>query len=343
MPRHDATRKVVHQSMNDIEEDISPQVKRRTRTNARYTSVSVEPSNVSPMSRSTNSRRRTPRQSEQTTQRSSKTQKADVITLHDSHKRTPRTPRTTRAAQEKAKQRHNRRPQTRTTKNKSHVVWYPKKRATILAIVLLLPFILITVRLAEIQIIDSGRYSSLGVAQRVLVRDITPERGTITDRNGNILAVSEPAFTVVADPSLIKDPEAVVNALGKVTVFDEDSVSELLSDKESRYAVVAKHVDDATRKRVVEQSIPGISVIKDNKREYPGRDVAANVIGFVGSDMNGLGGLEFMLDETLAGKKGKEVIERDPKGREIPSENRNVEKAVRGNDVCRHYRSRFAI
>lgn len=333
MPRHDATNRVVKQSLQDIEDDIKPRIKRRSRSNTRYTSISVESSNVSPMSRSGNQSRRQKPSRQYTKSRSTRSEgKSNVVALHETRKRIPRTTRTQSRASSKTRK-ESARPGQRSQSQRTHVIWYPKRRARLLALVLLVPFVLISMKLAEIQILDSDKYASMGVAQRVLVRDITPERGTITDRNGNILAVTEPAFSIIADPSLIDDPDFVLSKLSKITVFDEDEVAPRLNNKKSRYAVVARHVDEATKKRVQSQSLPGISVIKDNKREYPGRDVAANVIGFVGTEMNGLGGIEFMLDSSLSGKKGKEVVERDPQGREIPSNIRNVEKAVRGNDV----------
>src|SRR5690606_25140880 len=131
----------------------------------------------------------------------------------------------------------------------------------------------------------------------------------------------------------MEEVDVVLSILSEVSVVDEYAVREKASNKCWRDALVANSVDVFTRKRVRAQAVPGISIIKDNKREYPGRDVAANVIGFVGTEMNGLGGIEFMLEDSLAGVKGKEVVERDPQGREIPSNIRNVEKAVRGNDV----------
>ncbi len=343
MSRHNATERVVQQSLYDIDNDVTSHVKRRMRSSTRYTSISVESSNVSPLTRGSRkpnqSRKETPRRSTRATPSTSK-KSADVIHLHDSRKRikNPRKdvnsakkkPQVTRSAQKKP-QRSN--PLMRRQKN-NKVIWNPKQRARIFAVILLFPFVLISLKLAEIQIIYSEKYSTMGVEQRRLIREITPDRGTITDRNGNILAVSQPAYSVIADPSLIKDQKELLSKLHKVTVFKDEDVAPLLKNKKSRYAVVARHVDEATAKRVQKQTLPGISVISDPKREYPSRDVAANVVGFVGSEMNGLGGIEFMLDSSLAGTKGEEVIERDPKGREIPSARRDVKGAVRGDDVA---------
>ena len=341
MPRHDATNRVVQQSLYDIDTDVSPRIKRRMRAETRYTSVSVKSSNVSPITRKANRERFESKENVRTGSKSSRARstqktakKADVIHLHEGPRRLKSTQKTTSHANEQKSRPNARRsnPSTRRQQN-NKVIWYPKRRARLIAAILLAPFILIVIRLVDVQIIDANKYSTLGVEQRRLIREIAPDRGTITDRNGNILAVSSPAYSVVADPSLIKNNEDVLKKLHKVTVFQDEDIKPLLKNKKSRYAMIARQVDEATAKRVQKQAIPGISVIKDPKREYPSRDIAPNVVGFVGSEMTGLGGLEFMMEPTLAGTKGQEVIERDPKGREIPSARRNVEGAIRGNDI----------
>lgn len=338
MTRHDATSRVVQQSLFDIESDINPPVKRRSRSSTRYTSISVKPSNVTPMSRrrggesGTNSTSQRSTSRNQSTKKTDKNANAEVISLHDS-KRRNKTTRTPPSARTSARTRTTRASPRNNRQQNTRVIWYPKKRARVLALCLLIPFVAIMLRLIDVQVIHSHKYAALGVTQRRLVREITPDRGTITDRNGNILAASEPAYSVVADPSLIKDTPSLLRSLHKVTVFDDSDVVSGLKNKKSRYAMIVRQVDKATAKRVQNKNLPGISVIKDSKRDYPARDVAANVVGFVGTEMKGLGGLEFSLNKTLSGTAGKEVIERDPKGREIPSTRRDVQRSVRGDDV----------
>ncbi|MFN8016366.1 MAG: penicillin-binding protein 2 [Acidimicrobiia bacterium] len=306
MPRHDATKRVVEQSLFDIENDIKPHIKHRPKSKTRYTTLSVKSSNVSPLKRNNYQRPKT-------TQRSTsapKQKRADVIPLHS-----------------------RRKPTVQRKQMVNHVAWNPRKRATIIAGILLIPFLAIILKLVDIQILNANKYSTLGVAQRRLVRTIIPDRGTITDRNGNLLAVSKPAYSVVADPSLIKNDSTIIDKLSKVVVFDSEKVKPLLRNKKSRYALITQHVDQATAKRVTNAQIPGISIIKDPKRTYPSSEIASSVVGFVGNDMNGLGGLEYMLDKQLKGKSGEEIVERDPKGREIPNAKRNVKSATRGDDV----------
>ena len=348
MPRHDATNRIVNQSLKDIDDDISIVTNRRMRTNTRYTSMTVERSNVSPLDRnrkspnsqttrdSRNLRSARNSKSSGSKQRSqAKGKNAQIIKLHDvrANRAKPSDGRKISEVADLVRGKYEDFT-NRSSAKSNKVIWHPKKRARLFAIILLAPFLLIMVRLVDVQLVNSEKYTTLGVQQRRLIREIVPERGTITDRNGNILAVSEPAYTIVADPSIIKDDSKTLKDLEKVVVFNEDDVAPLLTNKKSRYAVIARQVDEATANRISRRSIPGISVTKDPKRTYPSRDVAPNVIGFVGNEMNGLGGLEYSLQKQLAGVPGKVVIERDPKGREIPSAQRDVKGSTRGNDVA---------
>ncbi len=337
MPRHDATSRIINQSLRDIEDDISTKTNRRTRTNTRYTSLSVDRSNVSPLSRNrnTSSSRQARTKRSSTSTKYTRNKQAQVIKLHDPKSRTrkPNDSRKIGGVVDLVRDKYENLTKPDNARDKK-VIWHPKRRARLFAAILLAPFLLVMVRLVDVQLINSEKYTTLGVQQRRLIREIVPERGTITDRNGNILAVSEPAYSIVADPSLIKDDEQTMKRLEKVVIFDEDEVASLLSNKKSRYAMVARQVDESTANRVSKRSIPGISIIKDPKRTYPSRDIAPNVIGFVGNDMNGLGGLEYKLQKQLAGEPGKVVIERDPKGREIPSAQRDVKGSKRGKDIA---------
>jgi len=252
--------------------------------------------------------------------------KADVISLREKVKKLDR--KKTRQAIEKGI-----RPKPVKRAIKKDLLWHPKKRARLLALILLLPFAAATIRLIDIQVLRADEYKSMGVAQRLVVREVSPDRGTITDRNGNILAVSQPAYSVTADPSIVEDVDELLDNLHDVIVFNDEDIEDRLRNKESKYAMVLRHIDEPTAKRVREANLPGISVVRDDKREYPGRDIAPNVIGFVNYDMQGSGGLELMVNEALAGEKGEEIIERDPQGREISSSRQDVKKAQRGQDV----------
>ena len=173
----------------------------------------------------------------------------------------------------------------------------------------------------------------MGVGQRVQTVTLPAERGSIFDRNGVDLALSVPQTTIVADPHVIHDPKAFAAKLAPVAVVNEAELEAKLSQPKSRFAYVARKVDDATVARVKKLDLNGLSYIPESKRFYPSGLLAAPVLGFVGTDDYGLAGLESFYEKSLKGRAGEARIERDPQGNEIPGGADVVKPAVRGKDI----------
>ena len=206
-------------------------------------------------------------------------------------------------------------------------------RLTILFAVITLAFLGIGVRLVDLQARDQTQLVSMGVGQRVQTVTLPAERGTIFDRNGIDLALSVPQTTIVADPHVIHDPKAFAAKLAPVAVVNEAELEAKLSQPKSRFAYVARKVDDATVARVKKLGLNGLSYIPESKRFYPSGLLAAPVLGFVGTDDYGLAGLESFYEKSLRGRAGEARIERDPQGNEIPGGADVVKPAVRGKDI----------
>jgi cell division protein FtsI (penicillin-binding protein 3) len=162
---------------------------------------------------------------------------------------------------------------------------------------------------------------------------IPAERGNIFDRTGKVLAVSVPQTTIVADPRVIKDPLVYAAKLAPIVQVDQAELEARLSNPKSAFAYVARKVDDATAKRVRDLDLVGISFQDESRRFYPNGTVAGPVVGFVGTDNTGLGGMEYHYDSLLTGKPGSAQVERDPQGNDIPGGERQVSPAKRGQDV----------
>jgi cell division protein FtsI/penicillin-binding protein 2 len=199
--------------------------------------------------------------------------------------------------------------------------------------VIVLAFVGIGARLVDLQARDRTHLNSLGLGQRVRTVTLAAERGSIFDRNGTDLALSVPQTTIVADPSVIRDPAAFASKLAPVVAVDRDELETKLSNRASRFAYVARKVDDATVARVKRLHLNGISYLPESKRFYPSGTLAAPVLGFVGTDDYGLGGLESRYEKTLRGHAGEARVERDPQGNDIPGGTRIVEPAQRGQDL----------
>jgi cell division protein FtsI (penicillin-binding protein 3) len=211
----------------------------------------------------------------------------------------------------------------------------PPIRARVLGIVLVtvLAFAAIGVRLFDLQARDRTHLASLGLGQRVRTVTIPAERGNIFDRNGTMLAVSVPQTTIVADPRVIKEPLVYAAKLAPIVHVDQAELAASLSDSKSAFKYVARKVDDATAKQVRDLDLVGISFQDESKRFYPQQSIAAPVVGFVGTDNNGLGGMEYLYDKLLTGRAGSVQVERDPQGNDIPGGERQVAAAKRGEDV----------
>lgn len=147
--------------------------------------------------------------------------------------------------------------------------------------------------------------------QQTLDRTINPNRGTIYDKNGEVLAVSASVETVTVNPTNISadNKEKVARALANIFELDYDKVLKKVSKKTSIETIVKKVEKDKTdelRKWMKDNDIiNGINIDEDTKRYYPYGSLASHIIGFTGSDNQGLDGIEAKYDEVLSGEKGK--------------------------------------
>ena len=186
----------------------------------------------------------------------------------------------------------------------------PAKRLYILAAVLFLWVAAVLGRLVYLQVVKYQFFLNLASRQHGRTIDVEPRRGTIYDRNGAELAMSIDVDSVFAVPSEIPDQETTAQILAKVLDLD---AQELLAQLRSQrnFAWVKRKVDAETSERVRDLNLRGIYFRKEPKRFYPKRELAAQVIGYVGIDDEGLGGLELEFDDDLRGMPGQEMISVD--------------------------------
>ena len=214
-----------------------------------------------------------------------------------------------------------------------------KKIRNALFICFLIILILIG-RLGFIQFIQGEELSSLAYEQQTLDRKINPKRGALYDATGKkVLAVSSTVETVTINPGNIskENKEKVAKKLSKLFELDYEKTLKKVT-KRSSIETIAKKVNkdktDELRKWMEENKITtGINIDEDTKRYYPYSTFAAQVIGFCGSDNQGLDGIEAKYDEQLKGKQGSIRRHTDAKGGEIGKEGENYVAAVDGNDL----------
>jgi cell division protein FtsI/penicillin-binding protein 2 len=183
------------------------------------------------------------------------------------------------------------------------------------AFVLLLSLVLI--RAVWVQGVTGGRLSAEAQNQQVQTVEVPGSRGTIYDRNGGELAVSEDAATVFATPYQVEDAPATAHKLGKVLGHpDQDEILKAIST-DSGFEYIARKVDLVDAEKIRKLDLPGIGLLPDSRRIYPQGELAGQVIGTVGVDNQGLTGLESSEDELLHGTDGEREVTRDALGDEL--------------------------
>jgi cell division protein FtsI (penicillin-binding protein 3) len=180
----------------------------------------------------------------------------------------------------------------------------------------------IEARLVYLQVIDHGELMLRADKQQMRTLVPPAKRGEIFDRKGRVLAYSVDADTIAAVPTEIDDPAEVAaelcHALDGCTPERQAQIGRSLSAKKS-FAYVARQVSPDEGKRVRALALPGITLYKESRRYYPNSELAAHVIGYVGLDNVGLGGIESAYDSQIRGKDGKVLIQTDNKRRALYS------------------------
>lgn len=173
-------------------------------------------------------------------------------------------------------------------------------------------FLALGARLCQIQIFQHDEYEAAAIAQQVRETTVSAARGTIYDRNGAILAISAGVDTVYISPAEIErnneDKEAIARGLAEILDADYETILKKAGNTKSWYEVVARKVEaeaaELVRKFKAEGGYVGIKIESDTKRYYPNGSLASHVIGFVGLDNTGLGGIESRYDSLLSGENG---------------------------------------
>ena len=200
------------------------------------------------------------------------------------------------------------------------------RRTLILASVCgIVAFGVLLCRLYTLQIRDHERYETLAESQQLRTVRSNPNRGTITDRNGSVLAISASVDNVYLSGAEIEsngeDRELIADGLSEILDIDRETVMKKASESASWYVTVKKGVEQETAERVrafkEENGLLGIRLETDSKRYYPNSTLACHVIGFVGTDQTGLEGLEARYDTYLRGESNAARYATNAAGNEL--------------------------
>jgi cell division protein FtsI (penicillin-binding protein 3) len=174
----------------------------------------------------------------------------------------------------------------------------------------------IVIRLAVLQVRESGAYTELGSTQRVHTEPLPALRGEMLDRTGVPMALTLDARDVYANPSLVVDAATEAGQIAPVLGLKEKDVHAALSNP-GTFAYIERQVDLDVAQHVADLHLPGIGLLPVVKRYYPAGPVAPQVLGFVNVDGVGTTGLERQYDQLLAGSPGERTVELSAQGQEI--------------------------
>ena len=214
-----------------------------------------------------------------------------------------------------------------------------KKRIRIMLFIILILLGLLIIRIAWIQLIKGKFYKALAEQQQNLDREISAKRGIIYDRNGEILAMSASSEMITINPNNIpkEKKELVARKISEVLELDYEKVLKKVNRNSSIEIIdkkVEKEKSNIIREWLIENNIDqGINIDEDTKRYYPYSKLGSQIIGFCGSDNQGLNGIEAKYDEILKGKKGSISKTTDAKGKNIEYTEEKYNEAISGNSI----------
>ncbi len=214
-----------------------------------------------------------------------------------------------------------------------------KKRLRIMLFITMFLFLMLIIKVGWIQIVKGKYYSELAFKQQNLDREITAKRGIIYDRNGNILAMSASSEMITINPNNIpkEKKEAVAKKISEILEMDYEKILKKVN-RNSSIEIISKKVEkeksNKLRSWLIENNInAGVNIDEDSKRYYPYGNLASQIIGFCGSDNQGLNGIEAKYEEDLKGKPGSISKVTDAKGKNIKDTSENYQEAIEGNGL----------
>lgn len=187
-------------------------------------------------------------------------------------------------------------------------------------------------RSVNLQVHQQSRLKAFAEDQYVRALEISARRGDIVDRRGLKLASSVDVDSVWVDPSMLPDVRDAAKRLAKVLGLDWKELYARF-DKSRRFAWVKRQVTDAEAAKVKALNLSGVGFAKEPRRFYPQRELAAHVVGLVGTDGHGLDGLEKSFEDELSGERVRREGIRDAKGRKLLTNGVEAPESTQGAAV----------
>lgn len=197
----------------------------------------------------------------------------------------------------------------------------------------------VTYNMFQVQIIKHEEYKAKASSIQLRDTDISSKRGTIYDANMKVLAQSATVWTVYVSPAETKKEqhEFIAQGLSEILEVEKETVLKKLAKTSSYYEVIKYKIDkpvaDSVRQFCSDNNLVGVNLVEDYKRYYPYGNFAASVLGFCGTDNQGLGGLEAYYDSELTGTKGRVISAKNGWGLDMGTEYEVINKAQDGYNL----------
>ncbi|MBE9912764.1 PASTA domain-containing protein [Paenibacillus donghaensis] len=234
-----------------------------------------------------------------------------------------------------------------------------KLRTLLLGGFITLLFVVLIFRMFSLQIVQGREWHERGAAKWVKESDIPAERGIITDRNGDALAINAPAYTVVVSPKIIQAnglENMIVDGLHQILGKDVNELKEIMIAKDPKSGDLAKSREvrnegwkiDENKKNQIDQlneklkealkgkkkgQETGLGLIKESKRYYPKGSLASHVLGYTDRQGKPVAGLEIYMNKELEGKPGHLKYESDTSGDKLPNSKEIYKAPVNGKNI----------
>lgn len=194
-------------------------------------------------------------------------------------------------------------------------------------------WVILLARAVQVQLLPNDKLLAIKQKQFNSIIQIQSRRGPILDRNGKELAVSSVTYSLYADPRWVAAPKKTSKKLAKILGHNYESIYNKIKDSEKRFVWIERFLTESKANEIRELNIKGLSFVEEWKRVYPNESLLAHTLGMVGSEGQGLEGLELGLEELLQGEKRKMTVPRDARGRPLITDGLLVSENAEGNEV----------
>lgn len=216
-----------------------------------------------------------------------------------------------------------------------------RKRMLLMTVILGALFLLVVGRLWQLTVLDADELTRRGVSQWTKEGIVTARRGTITDRNNNVLALSATSYMVCADPRLVEDEDLFLDTLEDILPLSRESAKKKLSDKTKGSVILKRQVtrevvDEIRRLKKEADPKAGLAAItfdEDSRRWYPYGQLLPQVLGLTNVDSLGQSGLETRYESVLAGQEGSYLRQVDARNRVLAGSESWYVPAQQGNTL----------